>query len=713
MSCPHCSQLIYERIIGPSNLEPGQLLFVDDNLGHIQAAQGRCCTRHISTAGGMSQVDYVFLYRRAGVTFPLLRAAAAHVKPLFLQPYEDPPAGASNKLKQAWKMDWRPVYGVERPNHALANGIRKAHLVPIVLDAYRKHFVGSKYGGKAEFTNIGPELVEAMQVGRPSTHHLSPSDLLCADVHAIACCRKSDIGYSDDSRNFLRFGAISREQFRKFGARIKWTGPEWELCSRTLESMYCPPGATAVQHVVEMAHDLDCIRCYDEEKMANGSLAKLERDLGKGPRDALAIEAERMILATGDRVFSYSPSKRQHAGQGFLSNYVPGVFAQCNRDVGECLKACEPPLPKRLLPIEEPAPATIPYFDWINDVPLRNCLYGLASNKLVQCRVPKYKSIVTSSRNRIEWLRKENGLTDNELAAIVAYMHDLDILGREQTLEYELNKMLRNRDAEGNWKSWAEFVHYLICAARKLKDVHSTVYRVIQNGDMVRDKYGKGSRIQWGAFVSTTTDLEQAQRLATSSRSVVARIRVTSGKSFAPFAVMKDEQEIVLLPTMHFSVMRATYVKDGFTFVDLEEMPIVEGEGGEKVGIDWEWFMDLKGRIREEPPATLRDALLGLGHDEVGIDVKVLLSKVSEQKEKWEWPDHLAKLRDEVGLASSFTMDQALAIWVYTLNIPNVFERMSALTNDKVPAHGAQSATYELALQGRADARHQVGVRKP
>ena len=179
MSCPHCWQLICERIIGPSNLEPGQLLFVDDNSGHIQAAQGRCCTRHISTAGGMSQVDFVFLYRQAGVTFPLLRAAAAYVKPLFLQPYEDPPAGASDKLKQAWKMDWRPVYGVERPNHALANGIRKAHLVPIVLDAYRKHFEGSRYGGKAAFTTIGPELVEAMQVACPSTHHLSPSDLLC------------------------------------------------------------------------------------------------------------------------------------------------------------------------------------------------------------------------------------------------------------------------------------------------------------------------------------------------------------------------------------------------------------------------------------------------------------------------------------------------------------------------------------------------------
>ena len=134
---------------------------------------------------------------------------------------------------------------------------------------------------------------------------------------------------------------------------------------------------------------------------------------------------------------------------------------------------------------------------------------------------------------------------------------------------------------------------------------------------------------------------------------------------------------------MHFSVMRATYVKDGFTFVDLEEMPIVEGQGGEKVGIDWEWFMDLKGRIREDPPATLRDALLGLGHDEVGIDVAVLLSKVSERKEEWEQPDHLAKLRDEVGLASSFTIDQALAIWVYTLQVPNVFERMNALMNDK------------------------------
>ena len=87
-----------------------------------------------------------------------------------------------------------------RPNHALANAIRKALLVPIVINSYREHFSGTSYGGKQAFDHITPELIEAMQVSDGSIHANEIQIRVCllADKTARAsfafrwrCCSRS------------------------------------------------------------------------------------------------------------------------------------------------------------------------------------------------------------------------------------------------------------------------------------------------------------------------------------------------------------------------------------------------------------------------------------------------------------------------------------------------------------------------------------------
>ena len=507
------------------------------------------------------------------------------------------------------------------------------------------------------------------------------------------CCRESDIGYHDDPSNFLRFDSNSRDKLREYGEQVQELPEEWQTCVRALKSMYSK-GDSAVQHVFEMAHDLDCIRCYGVLEMQKGSLEKLISDLGEPQCRLLAIEAERLIRATGDRVLSYSPS-----GRG-AQDYVPDVFPLCNRNVGACLAACEPPLHSacgRLLPIDELSPEKLSYVDWMNGLtPLRNCLDGLASNPCIPPLVPKYADIVNGARQQLAADRKLQeifNLEENEHAALIAYTHDLGMAQREGSLEYELNQMLRTNlrrkdDVERLVSTWGEYVQYLMRAARKLDDVRDTVYRIIRNGDMVRTDYVKGRQIQWGAFVSTTTDLEQAKSLVTGSGSIIACVNVTTGKSLASFGASNDKNEIVLLPTMHFIVTHAAHDKDGFTFVNLDEVPITGEEDGDRMGVDWQWFVELKTRISEaELKPNLKEALLQLG---TRVDVAELNRRIDAKQKDWEQDNFLAKH----GLDHSF-MDRALAIYVYTLPNPPVFRVMNRLLNDK-EARGGSSGNQGI-----------------
>ena len=86
-------------------------------------------------------------------------------------------------------------------------------------------------------------------------------------------------------------------------------------------------------HAFEMAHGLDCLRCYFSDQM-DGYLTTLSEDVGAEKAHALALDAEAMLIATGDRVMDYSPG-----GHG-PRDYVAGPFVSCNKGVGAAIEAC-------------------------------------------------------------------------------------------------------------------------------------------------------------------------------------------------------------------------------------------------------------------------------------------------------------------------------------------------------------------------------------
>merc|ERR1719231_1897918 len=138
----------------PRQLAKGNLLFVDDLQEHLAPAAAICRTHRVAGAEGMGEADFLALYTAAGVADAMLRAAAEDAKRLFLKPYGPPPDGASSALKGAWRVEHGASCGVQRPNHALANGLRKALLVPHVVDAYAQSYAGNSYGKKAAFAAL-------------------------------------------------------------------------------------------------------------------------------------------------------------------------------------------------------------------------------------------------------------------------------------------------------------------------------------------------------------------------------------------------------------------------------------------------------------------------------------------------------------------------------------------------------------------------------
>ena len=105
-------------------------------------------------------------------------------------------------------MDFKPVHGIHRPNHGLADALRKALLVPHVIQAYSTHYVTGSYrfdSNQGTFTkkaigSIQPEEISAMQL---------------AMVFEV-CGRESDIGFKDDSDTYYRSHQTSCNAYKKF-----------------------------------------------------------------------------------------------------------------------------------------------------------------------------------------------------------------------------------------------------------------------------------------------------------------------------------------------------------------------------------------------------------------------------------------------------------------------------------------------------------------
>ena len=185
--------------------------------------------------------------------------------------------------EDCWYMDLHPVHGIERPNHGLANGLRKAALVRPVAKAYLDHYTGGAYGSFA----------------------FSEAELLAMEVALLfeVSGRETDIGFNDNSAVFMGYHEASCKAFAEYTASCAHLDPTAAaICLEGLERMYMEPKSersVPFKHMFETCHDLDLCRCYDPSKMMR-KLDALAQDVGRPGCDKLARTAEAAILATGE-----------------------------------------------------------------------------------------------------------------------------------------------------------------------------------------------------------------------------------------------------------------------------------------------------------------------------------------------------------------------------------------------------------------------------
>ena len=271
-----------------------------------------------------------------------LLAASSHVLAKhYSKPYTVP--SLAKEDEDCWYMDLHAVHGIERPNHGLANALRKAALVRPVAEAYLNHYTGGAFG----------------------SFDFSEAELLAMEVALLfeVCGRETDIGFNDNSAVFMGYHEASCKAFAEYTASCAHLDPTAAaVCLEGLERMYMDPKSersVPFKHIFETCHDLDLCRCYDPSKMTR-KLDALARDVGQSEGDKLARTAEAAILATGDRALAKSPSPNPNSHiypkptQPMLAigdrlifspsgsggrDYVKSAFVVCSLNPPACLKA--------------------------------------------------------------------------------------------------------------------------------------------------------------------------------------------------------------------------------------------------------------------------------------------------------------------------------------------------------------------------------------
>ena len=253
----------------------------------------------------------------------LLSSAAAYAyQHFYSKPFRPPPDDADDALRAAWAMDFDPVHNIHRPNHGMADALRKAMLVPHVLDAYLKHYETGTYSG--DFT-------------KDAFGSMLPSEQLAMQLAMIfeVCGRESDIGFNDHPETFHRFHHASCNAYKQFRSATHENVDDdaRDLVLEALERMYMEAKtkrSLPYKLVLERCHDLDLYRCYGKAKMER-KRTRMMGELGGAVTavEKLATLAEDMLRATGNRIM-YSPTGRE------TQSYDADVFPLCSTSAKEC-----------------------------------------------------------------------------------------------------------------------------------------------------------------------------------------------------------------------------------------------------------------------------------------------------------------------------------------------------------------------------------------
>ena len=233
---------------------------------------------------------------------------------------------------------------------------------------------------------------------------------------------------------------------------------------------------------------------------------------------------------------------------------------------------------------EETEIGILPSTPWGKVVPTRNYLEELQQNPMIREAVPKASTIAGDVEDKMLELKFkfkkapppgfEKLDVDNELAALLAYTHDLGLGEKKGNFYFELNAALRKRElaARHNMlQTWGPCVVYLLRALEKLPAVKGVVWRGFPNKAQVLKEYEEGRPIQWGAFSSTSTSFEAAKVFTDQSDGVLLKIKVHSGRVIKDFSFFPCEDEVLISCNSKYIVTSEPYEIDGYTVVDMME----------------------------------------------------------------------------------------------------------------------------------------------
>jgi len=228
--------------------------------------------------------------------------------------------------------DSEAVFGmVERPNHGLANAVRKAAYVPHVADFFKMFYRGTDFV-KSDF-DFKSSVIFGMQL------------TMLFEVAG----RESEVSYEKDPIAYGRYHNASCDAFQtyieKHVPKKFLSTEERNMCVVAFRQMHMSPSdkpaTAAAQRILEVCHDLDMSRCKSEKYMAS-KIKNLKIQIGTGPTTDLLCFVEECIRATGDRlIHSFCKTSTQ--------DYQNPPFADCSMCYDACKKtvdACHCPTPE-------------------------------------------------------------------------------------------------------------------------------------------------------------------------------------------------------------------------------------------------------------------------------------------------------------------------------------------------------------------------------
>ena len=112
---------------------------------------------------------------------------------------------------------------------------------------------------------------------------------------------------------------------------------------------------------------------------------------------------------------------------------------------------------------------------------------------------------------------------------------------------------------------------FAMAALAKLPDFKGVVYRGYPDKQQVLLEYRVGRPIQWGAFSSTSTDVQATRGFTDQAKGVIFKLTVRTGRSINDFSFFPTEGEILLTPNHRFIVTSEPYELDGYTMLDMLE----------------------------------------------------------------------------------------------------------------------------------------------